>query len=116
MGKTAVRGDGQDKNGQSRYRRGTEKVLPVRNNSYSCTLVSAAVVERLESHPSKTEGMRPACGRQAPGSSTALVWVAWKGVPAASSRFQANIVIEVNGVDRGPRTDARIQRARPRQF
>jgi hypothetical protein len=30
-------------------------VLPVRNNSYSCTAVSVAVVERLESHPSKNE-------------------------------------------------------------
>jgi hypothetical protein len=64
MGKTAVHGDGQDKNGQSRYRRGTEMVLPVRNNSYSCTLVSVAAVERLESHPSKNEecGL-PAAGR-----------------------------------------------------
>ena len=61
MGKTAVRGDGQDKNGQSRYRRGTEKVLPVRNNSYSCTSVSMAVVERLNLHFSretKARGMR----------------------------------------------------------
>jgi len=33
-------------------------VLPVRNNSYSCTSVSMAVVERLNPHPSKTEGMR----------------------------------------------------------
>jgi hypothetical protein len=64
MGKTAVRGDGQDKNGQSRYRRGTEMVLPVRNNSYSCTAVSVAVVERPKPHPSKTEecGL-PAAGR-----------------------------------------------------
>ena len=39
-------------------------VLPVRNNSHSCTSVSVAVMERPKSHASKTEecGL-PAAGR-----------------------------------------------------
>jgi hypothetical protein len=62
-------------------------VLPVRNNSYSCTLVSAAVVERLESHPSKNEecGL-PAAGRH-PEIPKAFVWVWWKFV--ASDRMRS---------------------------